>query len=180
MRNDRHEEDQKVYRFINTEGIYYDELKRFLIVNKLPFYERWVFYLFGKMNFFNEKRIVEMGAKYELCYGAHLYPEVFWWKEYLAGELEEMSKILSELATSNLPLNSARQIFVERGWKFVEEMMERDEELAQQLKNYDNDDNADSSVYSIQSNIEDCVCTSCHQRPCICSDMEKTSTLHHY
>ncbi len=100
MRNKEYKDDQKVFRFINSnECLTLGCLFSFLKDNFLPVRERWVFYLLGKFNDINES-VISLMEDREL-FGGYFCGETYFWSIYLENERDKKEEISNEISIRN-------------------------------------------------------------------------------
>ena len=184
MRNIDYQDDQKVFRFINSESCNtYIDLSDFLKENNLPYRERWVFYFFGKTNLIDEKSIKNMSSKDQLCYGGLIEGEVLHWQNYFSQEYKTKDEIREELFKSGQneywpTAEEVNKIFLERGFSYVENRIENDYLSAEDQAGSEYDEMMRNAKYN--SDDDTSYCGACESSTCICSDPERTSTIKRY
>lgn len=174
-------DDQKVFTFINSNFCnFYDDLKNFLYENKLPIESRWAFYFFGKKQSISENVISSMEITSLDSYGGYINGEIYYWNYYLNSDYHFKEREFIELKLINDGMEANEQNiqeeYIRKGYIFVEESIKNDKECEDNiwLEEY-----SKNQVYFEPSNEFE-VCGSCQETPCLCSDRERTSTIHDF
>ncbi|UPQ79322.1 hypothetical protein M0M57_00440 [Flavobacterium azooxidireducens] len=170
MRNIEFKDDQKVFAFINSDICNsYQDLCDFLYDNLLPFRERWIFYLLGKLNLISDETISDIPDKSYTSYGGYIKGEVYYWKEYLENEYYEKNYIEEKLKLEGKEVTNEAilRIYLKRGFDFVDSKIENDinresDKLITLFEDQIYFDNINDNEF----------CEACHETPCMCSHKE--------
>lgn len=181
MKNLNQIDDQKVFTFINSNSCnFYEDLKNFLYENKLPIKSRWAFYFFGKKQSITENVISSMEIETFDSYGGYINGEIYYWDCYLNSSyhFKEREFIQLKLIENGEEANeqNIQEEYIKQGYNFVEKSLKNDKECENYrwLEEYSN-----NQVYIEPSNEFE-VCSACQESPCLCSDRERTSTIHDF
>lgn len=172
MRNHDYKSDQKVFTFINSEECRsYSDFTTFLWKNNLPLYERWAYYFLGKKNWISEQSIAEMEYNGYTQYGAYIFSDIYYWKDFLRNDYEknERERIKIEINSKNAFTEEVSKIFCEKGWDYVSDRSNTDQEIEKADRDYDDD----LEISSDRESDNDNYCAACDSSPCMCSDNDR-------
>ncbi|HMG15490.1 MAG TPA: hypothetical protein VK590_08595 [Saprospiraceae bacterium] len=176
--------DQKVIKFMNSEGCKsYDSLIDYLTTNQIPLREKWIFYFYGKNNTINEDGIISHSIIRHDFYGGFIDGEIHHWEKYLKDESDRKYQIRKEFEEKGqtYKLFEIDNLFIEEGFEFVKEMVDRDWENYIDQENYKAEKEYDRWANNRPfKNEESSYCGACLSSPCMCSDREKSSTVHDF
>lgn len=127
--------DQLVFTFINSEECTsFQSLVKFLIRNRYPLLERWAFYCLGKFKEVDSKAIQSISNDRETDYGGLIKGELYYWKEYLNFDSEELNEEFERFSqrynTSDyepkINMDALPEEHIMLGWYYVYKAIDHD------------------------------------------------------